>query len=98
MKDYYECPTQVIFIETDNLMAAGINDVDWCTGIAIQDFVICDCCGGVISLEDICYMYEFNDWYDKADYNIRAELGEDIVNQIMNELSDIYNWLEEDRP
>lgn len=42
-KMYFEIPTQVAFWEEDHYIG----------GIAYRDEIICGCCGGVISIEDV---------------------------------------------
>ena len=45
---YFDFPTQVRFYDVDG--------VKWTGGIAYEDKVICGCCGGLFSIEEI---YEF---------------------------------------
>ena len=47
-KMYFKIPTQVFFYETDKYIA----------GIAYHDEIICGCCGGIYSIEEI---YEWAD-------------------------------------
>lgn len=97
MKQYYDRPTQVIFIEEDNLMR-GPKEVHWETGIAYGDSVICNCCGGVISLDEIAYIFEFDEWYDYGRDKMMNTLDLSLINQIQKEIEETYDWLEEDRP
>lgn len=48
MKKFFEVPTQVMFWDVDGDHYVG--------GIAYHDEIICGCCGGVISIEEV---YEF---------------------------------------
>lgn len=45
MKKFFEVPTQVRFWNSDIMSHIG--------GIAYRDEVICGCCGGVVSVDDI---------------------------------------------
>lgn len=45
MKDYYEVPTQVLFFDEMDLPNYGI---------AYRGEVICGCCGGVFTIDEIC--------------------------------------------
>jgi len=98
MKEYYEQPTQVIFIEEEALLERGPKEVYWGTGIAYGDVVICNCCGGAISLKEIAYIFEFEDWFDFGRDNMINCLGVSLINHIQEEIEETYNWLEEDRP
>ena len=71
---YFEMPTQVVF--------ADINEPGcWNAGIAYKDEIICACCGGVFSIEEIYEyaeakipIYPYNSWV-----NISAEIvGEEL--------------------
>lgn len=97
MEQYYDRPTQVIFIEEDNLMQ-GPKEVRWDTGIAYGDSVICNCCGGVIPLDEIAYIFEFDEWYDYGRDKMMNALDLSLINQIQKEIEETYDWLEEDRP
>ena len=67
MKMYFSHPTQVVFADPDN---AG----EWISGIAYQDEIICSCCGGIFSIEEVIEMafeanvtnpiYEYENWED----------------------------------
>ena len=59
MKNFYEVPTQVKFIENADV----VDDPRWIGGIAYQDYVICGECGGIIELEDIAEIIELP-WVD----------------------------------
>ena len=96
MKEYYERPTQVIFIEEEDLLNCGPDGVNWCTGVVYRDEVICDCCGGTIYLDEVAYIYEFAYWYDKMDYNVREALNEKVIANIESEIREIYDWITED--
>lgn len=62
MKKFYEVPTQVKFIESDDV----VDEPRWIGGIAFQDYVICGECGGIIKLEDIADIVELP-WVDITD-------------------------------
>lgn len=57
MKDYYDEPTQVLFIEEAQIDDYGL-DASVCGGIAFHDSVICSDCGCAISLSSILYLEE----------------------------------------
>lgn len=59
MKKFYEVPTQVKFIENENV----VDEPRWIGGIAFENKVICGECGGIISLEDIADIVELP-WAD----------------------------------
>lgn len=48
MKKFFDVPTQVLFYDVDGDHYVG--------GIAYHDEVICGCCGGIMSIDEI---YEF---------------------------------------
>ena len=67
MKTYYERPTQVMFIDEE-----GIEQF----GIAYLDEIICGCCGGIFSVEEVIDnapdhigkpIYEYPEWSNLAD-------------------------------
>ena len=98
MEQYYEKPTQVIFIEEDELLDYGPEFAHKCQGIAFRDVVICGCCGSVIPLDEIAYIYEEpNGWYDT---NIgRLDFPNDsILKEIQDGIEEAYDWLMEDKP
>ena len=70
-KMYFEVPTQVIWIDADNVRYAGI---------AYRDEIICACCGGIESIEEI---YEFapegveNPIIELEWISVREEIGGD---------------------
>lgn len=43
--NYFDVPTQVRFYDVDG--------VKWIGGIAYKDKIICGCCGGLFSIEEI---------------------------------------------
>ena len=57
--DWYEKPTQVIFIPEGECP---------CVGIAYRDEVICLCCGGIFDLNEclIAYEYEWISLYEEC--------------------------------
>ena len=69
-KMYFESPTQVAFWDTDGDHYVG--------GIAYLDEVICGCCGGITSIEEI---YEFAPEFIKepiVEYDTWVDLEEAI--------------------
>lgn len=48
MKNYYDEPTMVTFNYDD-----GGEELTRLSGIAYKDFIICSCCGGIFSIEDL---------------------------------------------
>lgn len=72
-KMYFEKPTQVVWIDEDNHSHAGI---------AYHDEIICGCCGGIQSIEEI---YEFapegieNPITELEWISIREEIGGDYL-------------------
>lgn len=72
-KMYFETPTQVVWCDSDNV---------WHAGIAYHDEIICACCGGVESIEeiyefapeDVKYPIEELEWVD-----VREEIGGDAL-------------------
>lgn len=94
MKEYYNHPTQVIFIEEDDLIKAGPDNVTYCEGIAIANFVICKCCGEVIYLDEIAYIYEFDTWYDYGCENFyQLSIDNEKMSKVQSDIKDIYEWL-----
>ena len=59
MQTYYETPTQVKFLDYDNM--------EWCGGIAYKNEIICLCCGGVVDIED--YLENCEDCLPNMDVN-----------------------------
>ena len=69
MKTYFEKPKQVVFADPDN-------PGEWLVGIAYGDDIICACCGGVFSIEEVIELaaedgvanaiYPYEDWVDIA--------------------------------
>ena len=72
-KMYFEQPTQVIWIDADNVRYAGI---------AYGDVIICGCCGGT---QEIAEIYEFapegveNPITELEWTSIREEIGGDYL-------------------
>ena len=95
-KMYFERPRQVVFADPDN-------PGEWLCGIAYLDDIICACCGGVFSIEDVVEMaredgvkraiYEYSDWNDIADEIVGGELPEGLER---NEKYEIYEVSDED--
>ena len=54
MKKFYEVPTQVKFLESENV----VNEPRWLGGIAFEIKVICGECGGIVELNDIADIVE----------------------------------------
>lgn len=60
MLKYFKRPTQVRFDDGDDNV---------CCGIAFQDYIICACCGEVLSIESVTILKEFDKyWVDFSDY------------------------------
>lgn len=68
MKNFYETPTQILFYDIDG--------DHYRAGIAYGDIIICACCGGTSSIEEILEdaaneglqgIYEYEDWQDLQD-------------------------------
>ena len=82
--EHFEFPRQVRFLDLGDTQGEEV----WHGGIAINDSIICGCCGTVLSLEDI-----FADWeeYGKEEYpNVEApveiyEYWVDIDEEIIGE-------------
>lgn len=80
-KNYFEVPTQVVFVDPD---AEG----NWLSGIAYRNEIICGCCGGVFEIEDVidaaqadnlkCGIYAYGDWNNISDDIISDELPEGL--------------------
>ena len=97
-KSYFDRPTQVVFADPDN-PGAG----EWLVGIAYRDEIICGCCGGVFSIDDViematedgihCAIYEYPEWNDIADEIVGGELPEGLDR---NEDYEIYEISDED--
>jgi len=98
MENYYMQPTQVIFVEEASLLEDGPKEAYWGTGIAYKNVVICNCCGGVIPIEEIAYIFEFEDWCDYGRDDMINCLGASLKNHIQEGIDEAYDWLEEDRP
>ena len=95
-KSYFDRPTQVVFADPDN-------PGEWLSGIAYRDEIICGCCGGVFSIDDViemaresgvnCAIHEYREWNDIADEIVGGELPETLDR---NEDGDIYEVSDED--
>lgn len=55
-KDYYERPTQVLFLDFESV--TDITEIRYIGGIAYQDEIICGCCGGIFSIEELIEDYD----------------------------------------
>lgn len=98
MEQYYDRPTQVIFVEEEDLLQSGPDEACKCQGIAYRDEVICCCCGGVIPLDEIAYIYEEpNGWYD-TNIGILDFPNEKVSKIIKEGMIEAYDWLMEDKP
>ena len=94
MREYYDRPTQVMFVEEDDLVANGPDKCTYCEGIAVTDFIICKCCGAIIYLDEVAYVYEFKDWYDYGCENFyELSLDEEKMKVIKEDIRDMYEWL-----
>ena len=95
-KSYFDRPTQVVFIDPDNLR-------EWLSGIAYRDEIICGCCGGVFEIADVLEsavlsgaknaIYEYSEWNNIVDEIIGGKLPE-ALNR--NEDGKIYEISDED--
>ena len=56
-KDYYEKPTQVLFLDFESI-ADGAEGIRYIGGIAYQDEIICGCCGGIFSIKELIEEYD----------------------------------------
>ena len=89
-KTYFDKPTQVVFADPDN-------PGEWLSGIAYRDEIICGCCGGVFSIDEViemaredgvnCAIHEYREWNDIADEIVGGELPETLDR---NEDGEIY--------
>lgn len=82
MKDFYDEPVQVLFIEEDQIKDYGI-DACVCGGIAFHDSVICADCGCAIPLSNILYLEEI-DW---------ASVYNDLVGDSITSRTDVFQDL-----
>ena len=55
-KDYYENPTQVLFLDFESV--TDIAETRYIGGIAYQDEIICGCCGGIFSIKELIEEYK----------------------------------------
>ena len=68
-KRYFSYPKQVVFADPDN-------PGEWLVGIASRDEIICACCGGIFTIDDVIEaaiedgvqnaIYEYENWIDIA--------------------------------
>lgn len=73
MKKFFEAPTQVMFcVDGDHYVG----------GIAYHDEIICGCCGGVVSIEEV---YEFAPTGVKEPVRAFDERWVDISHEIIGE-------------
>ena len=94
MKEYYERPTQVMFIEKDDLLENGPYNCTYCEGIAYQNYIICKCCGTVFGLDEVAYVYEFKYWYDYGCENFyELSIDEEKMKVVKEDIQDMYKWL-----
>ena len=49
----FDTPTQVKFVDFGIAPEDNGGEILWLGGIAYRDEIICGCCGGIISLEDL---------------------------------------------
>ena len=95
-KSYFDRPKQVVF-------ADPVNPGEWLSGIAYRDEIICGCCGGVFSIDDVIDMaredgvnyaiHEYHEWNDIADEIVGGELPKTLDR---NEDGEIYEVSDED--
>lgn len=71
MKKFFEAPTQVAFWDVDGDHYVG--------GIAYHDEIICGCCGGVVSIDEI---YEFTPAEVKEPIHVFDECWVDVSSEI----------------
>ena len=67
MKTYYERPTQVRWLDTENKC--------WIGGIAYRDEIICGCCGSILELDEFKEgeVVELDKWWVNIEEEIRGE-------------------------
>ena len=80
-KTYFEKPTQVVFADSTNAGA-------WMNGIAYGDEIICACCGGIYSIEEVIEIarengvkkaiYEYDSWVDLTEEIYGGEMPEGL--------------------
>ena len=84
-KDYYESPTQVLFLDFESIVD-GAEGIHYIGGIAYQDEIICGCCGGTFPIEELIKDYDDyvvgNPWLDAFPL-IRPMPWIDISNDII---------------
>lgn len=72
MKKFFEVPTQVMFWDVDENHYIG--------GIAYHDEIICGCCGGIVSIEEV---YEFAPTEVKEPVHVFGKYWIDISHEII---------------
>lgn len=72
MKKFFEVPTQVMFWDVDGNHYIG--------GIAYHDEIICGCCGGIVSIEEV---YEFTPTEVKEPVHVFDKYWVDISHEII---------------
>ena len=67
MKTYYERPTQVRWLDTENKR--------WIGGIAYRDEIICGCCGSILEFDEFKEgeVVELDKWWVNIEEEIRGE-------------------------
>ena len=56
----FETPMQVLFYDKEETYAKY-------AGIAYNDYIICGCCGGVITLEEVEIVKIYSNWQNLSD-------------------------------
>jgi hypothetical protein len=73
MKKFYDVPTQVKFIESDDV----VDEPRWIGGIAFQDYVICGECGSIVDLKNLADIIELP-WVDITDGIVGDDDDDDL--------------------
>lgn len=76
MKKFFEVPTQVMFWDVDGDYYVG--------GIAYHDEIICGCCGGIVSIEEV---YEFAPTGVKEPIYVFDKCWVDLSQEIMGDFN-----------
>ena len=86
--NYYERPTQVVFVDPEN-------PGDWLNGIAFRDVIICSCCGGTFEIDEVIDVakedgvinpiYPYADWNDLTDSVVGGMLPEGLENTFVED-------------